>query len=118
MQIIDNYLDTVFTGYPQTPRTEEVKRELRAMMDDVYSGAIAAGRTQSEAVGQAIAEFGSMDEITALLGVPEGKPRTHCRPLRFPRPATLPMSTIGRGGSWLGRWPYLFSPPFRSCHST
>lgn len=73
MQIIDNYLDTVFTGYPQTPRTEEVKRELRAMMDDVYSGAIAAGRTQSEAVGQAIAEFGSMDEITALLGVPEGE---------------------------------------------
>lgn len=69
MDILDNYLDTMFSHYPLTPRTLEAKRELRAMMEDAYNGALAAGRSQNEAIGQAIAEFGNLDEVAPLLGL-------------------------------------------------
>ena len=74
MDIIDNYLDTMFASYPLTPRTVEAKSELRAMMEDIYNGAIAAGQSRNEAVGQALAEFGNMEEVAALLGDPSGAP--------------------------------------------
>ena len=74
MDIIDNYLDSVFASYPLTPRTVEAKSELRAMMEDIYNGAISAGQTKNEAVGQALAEFGNMEEVAALLGDPSGVP--------------------------------------------
>lgn len=68
MDIIDNYLDVMFSHYPHTARTIEAKAELRTMMEDVYNGAIAAGRSQNEAIGQAISEFGNLDEVGPLLG--------------------------------------------------
>ena len=74
MDIIDNYLDTMFASYPLTPRTVEAKSELRAMMEDIYNGAIAAGQSRNEAVGQALAEFGNMEEVAAVLGDPSGAP--------------------------------------------
>jgi hypothetical protein len=70
MNILDNYLDTMFSRYPLTPQTQDAKRELRTMMEDAYNGAIAAGRSQNEAIGQAIAEFGNIDEIAPTLGTP------------------------------------------------
>ncbi len=69
MDIIDNYLDVMFSSYPHTPQVAEAKAELRAMMEDVYSGALSAGKSQTEAVGQAIAEFGSIEEVAPLLGM-------------------------------------------------
>lgn len=74
MDIIDNYLDTMFASYPLTPRTVEAKSELRAMMEDIYNGAIAAGQSRNEAVGQALAEFGNMEEVAAVLGNPAVHP--------------------------------------------
>ncbi|MCH4208551.1 permease prefix domain 1-containing protein [Bifidobacterium sp.] len=68
MDILDNYLDTMFSRYPLTPKTQDAKRELRAMMEDAYNGALAAGRSHNEAIGQAIAEFGNIDEIAPTLG--------------------------------------------------
>ncbi|WP_099333095.1 permease prefix domain 1-containing protein [Actinomyces minihominis] len=69
MDIIDNYLDVMFSSYPHTPQVAEAKAELRAMMEDVYNGALSAGKSQTEAVGQAIAEFGSIEEVAPLLGM-------------------------------------------------
>ncbi|MFZ1381898.1 MAG: permease prefix domain 1-containing protein [Scrofimicrobium sp.] len=76
MEILDNYLDTMFSRYPLTPKTEEAKRELRAMMDDAYNGALAAGHSPNEALGQAISEFGNIDEIAPLLGLESTRPAT------------------------------------------
>ncbi|WRS31140.1 permease prefix domain 1-containing protein [Actinomycetaceae bacterium MB13-C1-2] len=69
MEILDNYLDTMFSRYPLTDKTEEAKRELRAMMEDSYNGALAAGHSPNEALGQAISEFGNIEEVAPLLGL-------------------------------------------------
>lgn len=69
MDILDNYLNTMFSRYPLTPQTQEAKRELRAMMEDAYNGALAAGHSQNEAVGQVLAEFGNLEEVAPLLGL-------------------------------------------------
>lgn len=69
MEAISNYLDAMFSQYPLTPRTVEAKAELKAMMEDSYAGAIAAGHTPNEALGQAISEFGSPAELNELLGM-------------------------------------------------
>lgn len=42
METIDNYLDAMFSTYAFTPEAAEAKAELRAMMEDIYNGAIAA----------------------------------------------------------------------------
>ena len=69
MDVIVAYLDTMFTPYPDTPRMAEAKAELRAMMEDAYTELIAQGRSQNEAVGQVITEFGNLDELAATLGI-------------------------------------------------
>ncbi len=69
MEIIDNYLNALFAQYPLTPRTEEAKADLRSMMEDSYNGAIAAGHSPNEALGQAIYQFGNLDEVAPLLGL-------------------------------------------------
>lgn len=69
METIDNYLDTMFSAYPYTPRAIEAKAELRAMMEDIFNGAIAAGRTRNEAIGQALSEFGNIEELALGLGL-------------------------------------------------
>ena len=74
MNILDNYLDTMFSRYPLTPRTQEAKRELRAMMEDAYNGALAAGHSRNEAIGQAISEFGNLEEIAPALGLVDTEP--------------------------------------------
>lgn len=69
MDVIDNYLDALFSTYPVTARVTEAKAELRAMMEDSYNGALAAGRSHNEAIGQTLSEFGQIDEIAGVLGL-------------------------------------------------
>lgn len=69
MNVVIAYLDTMFSAYPQTPRLLEAKAELRAMMEDAYTALIAAGRSENEAVGQVIRDFGNLDEVAPVLGI-------------------------------------------------
>lgn len=69
MDVITAYLETMFSPYPETPRLSEAKAELREMMEDAYHAAIAAGRSENEAVGQVITEFGNLDELAPILGI-------------------------------------------------
>lgn len=69
MDVIVAYLDTMFSPYPTTPRLVEAKAELRAMMEDSYTELIAQGRSENEAVGQVITEFGNLDELAPILGI-------------------------------------------------
>lgn len=59
----------MFAPYPPTPQVLEAKAELRSMMEDAYTGARAAGRSRNEALGQAISEFGNLQEVAPLLGL-------------------------------------------------
>lgn len=69
MNIIIAYLDTMFSAYPQTPRLLEAKAELQAMMEDAYTNLIAAGRSENEAIGQVIRDFGNLEEVAPVLGI-------------------------------------------------
>lgn len=69
MTVIDSYLDTLFAPYPDSPRLREARAELRALMEDQQQALMDAGRTESQAVGAVIAEFGSLDEVAAELGI-------------------------------------------------
>ncbi|MGO2519211.1 MAG: permease prefix domain 1-containing protein [Microbacterium sp.] len=69
MNVIIDYLETMFSAYPQTPRLLEAKTELRAMMEDAYAELIRSGATANEAVGRVITDFGNLDELAIELGI-------------------------------------------------
>ncbi len=69
MNVIIAYLETMFSAYPQTPRLLEAKAELQGMMEDAYTSLIAEGRSENEAVGQVIRDFGNLDEVAPVLGI-------------------------------------------------
>lgn len=69
MNVIDSYLDTLFAPYPDSPRLREARRELRAMMEDKQQGLIEDGLSESQSVGQVIAEFGTLEEVAPVLGI-------------------------------------------------
>ncbi len=79
MDVINAYLETMFSPYPQTPRLLEAKEELRGMMEDAYNEAASSGRSHNEAVGQVITDFGNLNELAPVLGIaaeilPPGQP--------------------------------------------
>lgn len=69
METIKNYLETMFAKLPNTLEVQKAKRELWQMMEDKYTELINEGRTENEAVGTVISEFGNLDELSADLGI-------------------------------------------------
>lgn len=69
MSVIDSYLDTLFSPYPDSARMQDAKAELRAMMEDKHQGLREDGYTESQALGTVIAEFGSLEELAPVLGI-------------------------------------------------
>ncbi len=77
MSVIDSYLNTLFDPYPETPRMLSARAELREMMEDKQQALMASGMNESQAVGQVIAEFGSLEEVADALGIqPELDPNS------------------------------------------
>ena len=69
METIRNYLESMFKNLPQTEAVIKAKYELGQMMEDKYVELIKEGKTESEAVGTVISEFGNLDELAAELGI-------------------------------------------------
>lgn len=69
MNIIRNYLDNMFLGLPQTEDVTRAKKELLAMMEDKYNELKNSGKTENEAIGIVISEFGNLDELGDTLGI-------------------------------------------------
>ncbi len=96
MNIIISYLDTMFSTYPHTPRLLEAKAELQGMMEDAYASLIAEGRSENEAIGQVIRDFGNLAEIAPELGIvaelapPAGAPQPPAHTPAGPQPTTVP----------------------------
>ena len=59
MDAIKNYLDNMFANLPGTPSVLRAKSELGQMMEDKYTELIAEGKSENEAVGSVISEFGN-----------------------------------------------------------
>lgn len=69
MEIIKNYLETMFQNMPNTEQVKKAKYELGQMMEDKYTELKNEGKTENEAIGTVIAEFGNLDEIAEDLGI-------------------------------------------------
>lgn len=69
METIKNYLDAMFAQLPSTQSVLNAKEELWQMMEDKYAELISEGKTENEAVGTVIAEFGNLSELAEALGL-------------------------------------------------
>ncbi|MCL2077374.1 MAG: permease prefix domain 1-containing protein [Oscillospiraceae bacterium] len=68
MEVIKTYLETMFSALPQTAESFRFKNELLINMEEKYNEFKAAGKSENEAVGTVISEFGNIDEIAEALG--------------------------------------------------
>ena len=69
MEIIRNYLESMFQSLPNTAEVQKAKYELGQMMEDKYTELKEQGKSENEAVGIVISEFGNLDELASDLGI-------------------------------------------------
>lgn len=71
METIKNYLETMFQNLPNTPEVRKAKIELGQMMEDKYTELLQEGKSENEAIGIVISEFGNLEELAESLGIKE-----------------------------------------------
>ncbi|MDD7332882.1 MAG: permease prefix domain 1-containing protein [Lachnospiraceae bacterium] len=91
MEAIRNYLETMFLNLPNTPEVYKAKNELWQMMEDKYTELKAEGKSENEAVGTVISEFGNLDELAKDLGIEQ---IVHSTPVSNAK--TLPLEDVKR----------------------
>ncbi len=69
METIKNYLESMFRGLPLTEKVMKAKSELLQMMEDKYTELIRSGKTENEAVGEVIQNFGNLEDLSDDLGI-------------------------------------------------
>ena len=89
METMRNYLETMFLNLPNTPEVYKAKNELWQMMEDKYTELKSEGKSENEAVGIVIAEFGNLDELAKDLGIDQV---IHQNPL--PESKILPLEDV------------------------
>ncbi len=77
METIKNYLEAMFANLPHTPEVIKAKDELWQMMEDKYNELREEGRSENEAVGVVISEFGNLDELAETLGLEKAVEESH-----------------------------------------
>ncbi len=69
METIKNYLDTMFTGLPKTADMIKLKEDLFLNMEEKYNALKQSGKSENEAIGIVISEFGNIDELLKEFGI-------------------------------------------------
>ena len=69
MDTIMNYLNTMFATVAQTEQMQKIKNDLAANMEDKYHELKAEGKSENEAVGTVISEFGNIEELLKDIGI-------------------------------------------------
>jgi len=69
METIRTYLDNLFAGLPEDERLSRAKEELLSTMEDKYNSLKAEGKSENEAIGVVISEFGNIDELLEELEI-------------------------------------------------
>ena len=85
METIRNYLEAMFANMPRTAEVERAKRELLQMMEDKYNELRAEGKSENEAVGTVISEFGNLEDLAEALGLEDELAKEHELVEREPR---------------------------------
>jgi len=95
------YLDHMFASLPQTPQLGQLKQEMLAGMEEKYEELKREGKSENEAIGIVISEFGSIEELTAELNIPvENKVQTE--PDLSYEEAYAYADARRRSGLWIG----------------
>lgn len=63
METIKNYLENMFQVLPKTDEILRLKNELLLNMEEKYTELKSQGKTENEAIGIVISEFGNIDEL-------------------------------------------------------
>ena len=74
METIRNYLDNIFSNLPKSAEIIKLKEELLSNMEVKYRELKESGKTENEAIGIVISEFGNIDELIMELGIENRKP--------------------------------------------
>lgn len=63
METIKNYLENMFSGLPKTEEMIKLKTDIYENMNDKYQELKADGKSENEAIGIVISEFGNIEEL-------------------------------------------------------
>lgn len=69
MDTIKNYLDNMFANLPGTDQMLKLKNDILSNMEDKYNELKSTGKSENEAIGIVISEFGNIDELVSELGI-------------------------------------------------
>ncbi len=69
MDVLHAYLDSLFAAWPRTAQVLNLKREMLDTMEDKYEELKRNGKSEHEAIGIVISEFGNIDELMNELGI-------------------------------------------------
>ncbi|MEJ8306901.1 permease prefix domain 1-containing protein [Saccharibacillus sacchari] len=69
MDVLRAYLNSLFAAWPRTAQVLNLKREMLDTMEDKYEELKQDGKSEHEAIGIVISEFGSIDELMHELGI-------------------------------------------------
>ncbi|MHA6532201.1 permease prefix domain 1-containing protein [Paenibacillus sp. BAC0078] len=69
MDTIIGYLNNMFAVLPKTAQMQGLKQDLLASMEEKYYELKQEGKTENEAIGIVISEFGNIDELIAELDI-------------------------------------------------
>jgi hypothetical protein len=69
MDTIISYLDNLFASLPKSEKVIKAKRDLLSSMEEKYRALKSEGKSENEAVGTVISEFGNIDELIDELGL-------------------------------------------------
>lgn len=75
METIKTYLDNIFNSLPDTPEIIHLKNNLLADMEAKYYELKNNGKTENEAIGTVISEFGNIDELINEIGISVTQPK-------------------------------------------
>lgn len=71
LDTIVGYLNNMFASLPRTEQMYKLKQELLGNMEEKYHELKDDGKSENEAVGIVISEFGNIDELISELGIGE-----------------------------------------------
>ena len=69
MDTINSYLNNMFATLPQTAQIKKIKAELLDSMTDKYNELKKEGKSENEAVGIVISEFGNIDDLLKEMNI-------------------------------------------------
>ncbi|MCQ2521278.1 MAG: hypothetical protein MJ105_02770 [Lachnospiraceae bacterium] len=71
METIKQYLESLFIQFPNSAEVMKAKAHLLEMAEDKYTNLKKEGVSDNEAVAKVITEFGNLDELKDIIGLPE-----------------------------------------------